>query len=335
MTKTKDPWQEIDPPSISTQYNGTRVDASLKWDFFWARGADGKCALILKHSEESRAGINPPKLRGIEVSFVADDQGGQSTLVFKLHESEHRDIFHQLCSDIVESAAGANKEKEAVAVTVARAWRWHYLLRAGQDGRLSIEEQKGLIGELFILKRILLPNLSALDSVNCWTGPLDAPKDFEVGDVCIESKARRGASTPFVTINSEFQLDETSVEALYLHVTELNRTPPDTSDVFSLTDVARKVGDRLAHQDPAAIVVYENLLASSGFDWNDDYSDCVFLEGTHMAYLVQDDFPRITPSHFGPGLSRVRYSLSLTDCDPYLQSYKDLLAKIGSVSNGK
>ena len=67
-----------------------------------------------------------------------------------------------------------------------------------------------------------------------------------------------------MTINSEFQLDETSVKALYLHVTELNRTPPDRSDAFSLTDVARKIEDRLVQQDPTAIVVYENLLASSG-----------------------------------------------------------------------
>ena len=38
----KDPWEEIDPPSIAGSVTARRVDANLPWDFFWARGVDGR-----------------------------------------------------------------------------------------------------------------------------------------------------------------------------------------------------------------------------------------------------------------------------------------------------
>jgi len=36
-----------------------------------------------------------------------------------------------LCRDIVECTARAKSEREAVALTLARTWRWHHLLRGG------------------------------------------------------------------------------------------------------------------------------------------------------------------------------------------------------------
>ena len=43
----RDPWEEIDPPSIADSVAARRVDANLPWDFFWARGVDGRALLTL------------------------------------------------------------------------------------------------------------------------------------------------------------------------------------------------------------------------------------------------------------------------------------------------
>lgn len=324
----KDPWAGITPPDPTDQYNANRVDSRLDWNFFWAKGPDSKCALILKHNTLSNEGIRLPRLKGLEVSLIPDPTGGQSTLLFKLNETENRDIFYQLCTDIVESAKAAESEREAVSVTIARAWRWHHLLRGGSDKQLTLEDQKGLIGELLVLERVLLDQMSPTDAVNSWTGPLDTPKDFEIGNVCIESKARRGAATPFVTINSEYQLDDDSIDKLYLHVAELNRTPPGSKGGFTITDISLRVREKIADRDPGAVSAYEGLLSSSGFDWDDSYSDFVFLEGSHTTYLVHGDFPRITQQNFHPGPSRVRYSLSLSECQPYQVTFESVLSAI-------
>ena len=51
-----------------------------------------------------------------------------------------------------------------------------------------------------------------------WQGPLLAPKDFEIGRVCIEAKAHRPGASPSVVINSEHQLDDTDLKGLVLVV---------------------------------------------------------------------------------------------------------------------
>ena len=145
-------------------------------------------------------------------------------LVLRLLEAGQQDIFATLCHDIVSVASGATTEREAVGVAVTRTWRWHRLLRGGASGKLSREEQMGLMGELLVLERVLLPVLGPPGAVMAWTGPFDSPKDFEIGPVHLESKARRSGAAPTVSISSEDQLDASASDALFLHVLELSQS---------------------------------------------------------------------------------------------------------------
>ena len=94
-----------------------------------------------------------------------------------LLDSTQRDIFQTLCEDIISAAARRPKsEAGAVSAALSRTWRWHHLLRGGRGTLLSPEEQKGLLGELFVLERLLLPRMDASSAVTAWRGPLAAPK---------------------------------------------------------------------------------------------------------------------------------------------------------------
>lgn len=312
-----DPWKNLAPPDAADAINARRVDADVPWGFFWARGLDRRCLLVLKHSADSTPHGRLPKLKGIEVAVSGRSSGDDHMLVFTLLDSSHRDIFHRLCRDIVASASSATSEREAVDVALARTWRWHHLLRGGGDGLLSPEQQKGLIGELLAMERHLLPRLSAVDAVAAWRGPLGAPKDFEVGRVCIEVKARRGAATPYVAINSEHQLDDTGVDALFLHVVELDRAPSDTRDGFTLSDVAARVRDRIASADNVALDAFETLLTATGFRWEDDYSVSLWMEGPSRLFRVLGDFPRITARTVSAAVTNVKYSISLPECEAF------------------
>lgn len=312
---TDDPWNDLAPPSSAAAINARRVDENIPWGFFWARSIDRKCLLVLRHAADSTPAGHLPRLKGIEVAITDGDDGRM--LVFRLLDSAQRDIFYRLCRDIVASAAHAGSEADAIKLALARTWRWHHLLRGGSDGRLSVEEQKGLIGELLVLENILLPAFGALDAVSTWRGPLGSPKDFEIGRVCIEAKARRGSATPFVMINSEFQLDYEGADALYLHVVELDQLPSDAEGAFTLPDVARRVRDRIASADRRATEAFETLLAAAGFSWDEEYSESKWITGASHLYRVSDEFPRIAAHGIASGISNVKYSLSLVECDPF------------------
>ena len=320
----ENPWAEIGSPSLARSVEARRVDADSPWDFFWARGADGRVLLTLHLAAESAPTNRLPRLRDIEVSLWPPDESGTQILAFKLLNSNQQDIFQTLCRDIVSVAARADCEAEAVSVALLRTWRWQHLLRSGRGTLLSQEEQKGLLGELFVLERLLLPNIDAYSAVTAWRGPLGSPKDFEVARVAIESKARRGGATPFISITSESQLDESGVDLLFLHVVELDEAPEDASCAVTVHEVAERIRTNLFLLNPSACCEYELRLSAAGYREEDDYSDYHWLEGQSRIYLVSDDFPRIASGEIRSGVSNVRYSVSLDACEPFASSANDL-----------
>ena len=320
----KDPWEEIDTPSIADSVAARRVDATLPWDFFWARGMDGKVLLTLRHTTGSAPTTRLPGLRDIDVTLSPPDESDTQLLALKLLDSNQRDIFQTLCLDIISAAANAASEAEAVTAALMRTWRWHHLLRGGRGTLLSPEEQKGLLGELFVLERLLLPSMDASSAVTAWRGPLGAPKDFEIARVAIEAKTRRGGATPSLSITSESQLDERGVDSLFLHVVELDEAPTDATDGVTLHDVAERIRGRLLSLDPGSSGILETRLSASGYREEDDYSGHRWLEGATRIYLVTGNFPRITSGEIRSGVSNVRYSVSLADCEPFATSVSAL-----------
>ena len=334
MTMSNDPWSSIDSNVQDGAINGRRVDANLSWGLFWALGAGGRCLLIFRHQASSATKARIPKLKGLEIAFTQPDQHGACILFLKLLDPAQREVFYRLCSDIVNVTSNAKTEPEAVSLFLARTWRWHHLLRGGLDQKLTKEEQKGLIGELIVIEKLLLPNISPCDAISAWTGPLGAPKDFEIGRLCIEAKARRGAATPFVAISSEHQLDTSGVDALYLHVVELDGAIGESNGAFTVTLIAGRVRDKIAMDDVDAAYLFERLLMSSGFRWEDDYHDSRWIEGASILFEVRDTFPRITSTTVPSGVSNVKYSIALKDCIAFRIVADKVTNKLKETKNG-
>lgn len=274
-----------------------------------------------------------PILQGLQVESRSPDTDSRDLLVIRLMDGEQRELFHRLCLDIVAATGIAQSEEEAVGRFLTRTWRWHRLLKGGRDGRLNDEEQKGLLGELRVLQEHLFPAVGVSRSVRCWTGPLGAPKDFEIGRVCVEAKTRRGAAVPYVAISSEHQLDCTGIDTLFLHVLEVAAAAGETKNALTVTEAVEAIRNAIAKQDLAIADLFEERLAAVGFDRFDDYGDKHWIMGPEHLFEVREDFPCITPSMFPSGVSYVRYSIALAECEPFRTDPK-MLAKLISESSG-
>jgi hypothetical protein len=333
MEPTTDPWKDLAQPLSSASLSAKRVDAEGQFDFFWARSQDKKRLLALRHETAASDGIQLPMLKGIECVLSPEEPEGKRLLILKLQDSSLQDVFYRLCLDIVAAAKAASTESEAVARTVARTWRWHHLLRGGNDTRLSSEEQKGLMGEIIVIRNLLLSILSPKDAMSSWRGPLGAPKDFEIGSLAMEAKARRGASAPYIAISSEHQLDRYGTDRLFLHVSDISGAVSTSLDAFTITTLALGLEEQLRASDPAAADAFGSLLEAGGFRWEDDYSDSSWVHGTDRMYEVIDGFPCITAQDCTAGVSSVRYSISLVECDPFRVD-EDLVIACISGGNG-
>ena len=328
-----DPWLGIDsPPAGSSRINARRVAPDTPWNLYWAVDSDRNVLLILQHGGGIARPRRLPRFRGLRVEAQPADGGTDERIVIRLTDREQRDIFLRFCRDIVEVTTLAKTEEQAVARFLARTWRWHRLLQGSRDSRLGDEEQKGLIGELLVLERHLLPVLGAMDAVRCWTGPLGTHQDFEVSRVHVEAKAQ-SAATPRVTISSEHQLASAGADRLFLHVTEVAIAPEGAAGAVTVTGMANRIRALMAGQDMAAVDLFESRLDAVGFDWTDDYSDKSWLIGDESLYEVRDGFPRITPATVPNGAGDVRYTISLPECETFRIAPDALAAAVSGATD--
>lgn len=160
---------------------------------------------------------------------------------------------------------------------------------AGENSSiLSDEEQKGLIGEIQVLK-LLIAEMGAKSALSCWMGPSGAPKDFELPSDCIEVKARRAAAQPFVKISNEFQLADVPGRRLWLVVIAVDKVPDPLGE--TLMDVVSAIGAMIESDDQSAVMDWEVRVAEAGFDPDHDYSGSRWMVSEPEFYEVSEEFP--------------------------------------------
>lgn len=299
-----------------------RVDRNGKRDFFWAVVKNEAPALVLDIGTETKPVYPLPKIRSLDIRY--GNIGASPALVVSLKDVEQIDLFATLCRDVVLAGEEGVDTPDALNRSIRRTLRWHHLLRGGTSDRLSIEEQRGLVGELQMLG--LLCNRTGLRAaIESWKGPEGAAKVFELFQMCIEVKARRGAARPYVQISSEDQLADVDGAGVFLRVYEVDaaiRLEGHTlTDHVKLIDEVFKVGDLEAYQ------MWETALAAVGFDWDHDYSDRRWSVGKIATFLVEGEFPRL-PTPVPNGVINVKYAVSLEACQPFVVAENDFEAKL-------
>lgn len=307
MSSNDTPWSGLEAGKVDTR----RVDASARWNWFWAVMPRADVALVLQLPNLPEPIPDLPKLRNLEIRFQT--LPGGPILYIRLKDSAQLELFETLCRDVIVAGELGNTEAEALERAIGRTFRWHYLLRSGRTETLAEEGQKGLIGEIEVLK-LLIANLGAKTAVEAWTGPSGAPKDFELKADCIEVKAKRGASQPFVKISNEHQLADVPGRRLWLGVIAVDKVQPPHGR--TLTEYVKEVTELLERTEPSAMMDWEMHLADAGYDVLHDYSPWRWIVAPPEFHSVTESFPRIiTPVPLG--VSGVTYALALSACIPF------------------
>jgi hypothetical protein len=312
------PWSGLQAGSIDTR----RINASARWNWFWAVLPRADAALVLQLTEIPEPAPDLPKLKNLEIKFQT--MAGSSIFYIRLKESAHIELFETLCRDVMAAGELAETEAEALDRAIRRTFRWHYLLRTGRLEVLSEEAQKGLIGEITLLK-LLIANLGAKPALTAWTGPSGAPKDFELKSDCIEVKARREASRPFVKITNEHQLADVPGRRLWLAILAVDRVQqphgrPLTAYVSEVTEIFERT-------EPSAILDWELHLADAGYDAAHDYSAWRWITSEPRFYRIAVAFPRVA-APVPLGVSDVTYSLALSACEPFHSDWENVRSKL-------
>ncbi len=318
MIPNDTPWSGLEPGRTDTR----RVDAAARWSWFWAVMPRADVALVLQLTDLPRPAPDLPKLRNLEIRFQT--LPGGPILYIRLKDRAQLELFETLCRDVMAASELAQTETEALERAIGRTFRWHYLLRGGKLEMLWEEAQKGLIGEIEVLK-MLMATIGEKPALAAWTGPSGAPKDFELKADCIEVKARRGASQPFVKITSEHQLADVPDRRLWLAVLAVDKVQRPHGR--TLTEHVDEVKARLEATEPSAIMDWDMRLADAGYDALHDYSAWRWIVAAPEFHAVAEGFPRVA-APIPLGVTGITYSLALSACAPWSTDWNNVRSKL-------
>ncbi len=318
MIANDTPWFGLEVGNVDTR----RVDANGRWNFFWAVMPRADVALVLQLATLPKPMPDLPRLKNLEIRFQT--LPGGPILYIRLKDNAQLELFETLCRDVVAAGELADTEATALERAILRTFRWHYLLRGGKAEVLSEDAQKGLIGEIEVLK-LLIAGLGAKAALTAWTGPSGAPKDFELRSDCVEVKARRGASQPYVKIANEHQLSDVPDRRLWLAILAVDKVQPPHG--HTLTERVAEVTELLERTEPSSIREWDLRLADAGYDFLHDYSPWRWIVSEPEFHAVSDGFPRIS-APVPLGVSNVTYALALSACAPFSASWKVVRSKL-------
>ncbi len=313
---TSDPWAEIPRPRSAGELSARRVDENVAADFFWARDSAGRFMLLLQHAAEFPSDLRFPKLRGVEIARAVISDGRRH-LRFILTDSDQKDIFSELCRDIVAAAGATESADDSIRAALTRMWRWHHLLRSRGGGLLTEEQQKGLIGEILFIE-FVSQRMGISQVMESWEGPLGGAKDFLFPrGTAVESKSSRGTDERFLHISSEWQLDMANIAALFLSVADVSRSTKSDSSAHTLTAIVDRLRNAVVGSAPQSLLALESRLYAAGYRPEDDYEEYWWAIAGLEFFEVGPGFPRVEGSRLPEGLERVTYRIQLKSCSGF------------------
>ena len=263
------------------------------------------------------------KINDIAVELTPDEtRPNKNILLLKLLNTEHSDIFSVLCEDLMNSISTITDEAKLVKSLLNRYEKWKSLFDKTLLEGLSSEEQRGLFGELYFIRKLLENNFSAIDVINSWVGQEKQIKDFQSGRWAVEIKTSSGNNHQRVHINNERQLDTSDLDNLLLFHLSLNATQRTGENLNQIVDL---ISAQLA-LDFVALNRYKSKLLEGGYFQHHKslYENVGYHIRQETFYKVENGFPRIEESDIRAGVGDVKYTIILSQCSSFILPETDV-----------
>lgn len=322
MTKINSIWNELE--NDKSFYKGLllrRYSSSVLPDVFVAFQNPEKLLCIAASVNENIEIdlLTFANLQEIQIDFYPDpNQKEKQILLFKLLNQQHKDIFSVLCEDLITSIASETNERQLVKTLLNRFEKWKSLFtKIISEGLLS-EEQRGLFGELYFLRKFLKINNNYQFVLNTWIGTAGEVRDFQMNNWALEVKTTHGNNHQKVQISSERQLDTTYLDKLFLYHLSLEKVQESGE---TLNQIIASI-DTILEVDAIASNRFKSKLYEAGYFQHHFplYDSVGYFIRQDTFYVVENEFPRIQENEIRSGVGDVKYSIILSQCEAFKQT---------------
>ena len=288
-------------------------DTGHPLQFFIGKTEAGRPRLVIRSSAK------PPMVTLSDVVLVErfEDQSGKWNFSFTIQDQKFDEVFLRLADDMHGRSSEAPNERVGIDRVGVVIDEWRRLLKARPPGVLSMEELRGLIGELWLVIYEFGKNRSLSASIEGWLGPMGLPQDFWYAEDGYHEAKSIGPASTRIKISSESQLDADDLELLVILV---GNTDEQTPSAINLPTLATRVLGALSEVAVSPDHFHERL-TRLGVDLAEPfYHDTWFVVSRVTSYEVSESFPAIRASSLALGLDRVRYQIDLGTIEDFKRS---------------
>ena len=270
-----------------------------------------------------------PQSYGFSVTVLKldEDPDDSACFVLSVNSAIFNDIFSAMTKSLCQKLTTITNEKEAVHTFLDQLIKWQHFFERPDAIGLSPEAQRGLYGELYLLKNHLLSSSKGmLHILSSWVGSQNRQHDFQFSTASIEVKTCSSKQSQKLIISSEQQLDETLVPALYLYHLSLSIIENNNNTLPVIIEDIR--GSIIS--DHAASRIFEDILISRG------YLDTHTNKYTHIGYSVREEnlfhvtkgFPKLTERDIPTGVGDLKYSVEVSACKNFTVVISEIIENI-------
>lgn len=265
------------------------------------------------------------RFKGVEIYTLQSETENKIELYIYLIDNDLKDIFSLFIENILEEIEKSVTENEAIKTTLNVVSKWKKLFDKINFNGLSLEQQKGLIGELLFLNTLLDVEKTIANALNSWTGAEQdfQAKDFTLGSVGVEVKFT-SSKQPRIKVSNERQLDAENLSDLFLI---LYSTEAVKDNGVSLNSIVEQTRQKISTEEERSLF-NAKLQLNGYFDDDNEHYGRMYSLKRMFVFNVTSDFPKLVKNHLPLGIYDTSYSIEISAVENFIVEPESLFEKI-------
>jgi hypothetical protein len=227
------------------------------------------------------------------------------------------DLFDDLILSIFNRISEISDSDEYSREFINSFYKWSSFFENKKSERLTIDQIKGLFGELLFLKNQLINSTSNVDDIlKSWKGPYDEGHDFVSDFKDFEIKTVENSKNN-IRVSSEFQLESEKGKELELIVIFVITDANNGFSIKNLIDEIKVIV--LNHFGDNSILlnaIFQKGLTFSKLGFYDSYKFQPIME---TSYNCNDEkFPKLNKSNLPIEINTVKYNIRLNLIESFI-----------------
>lgn len=307
-------WENFSSFQTKKGFKALRISAECRPDLFLAIDEDGNRCLLLFLNSKVPINFQGGDKEKLQLTFLKS----QNILMIKLKDLEFIDLFNDLIVSLYLRIKNISDPEVYSQRLIYSFFKWAEFFENNSNSRLSFEEIKGLVGELFFLNQLLEnANHSTINIIlESWQGPFGTANDFIFDDRNVEVKTKEDSKTT-VKISSEHQLETEYGKKLELLILSMKI---DMMNGNSLFDLFQKAVD-LSRKYQGNLGILLLALNQKGLTLQSlkEYNNHRFkISKSYLFDCTSAEFPKLSTSNIPQEVSKLRYTLQTNMLNDFL-----------------